>query len=103
MNREALAKRLTATFVAELDEHVQGLNRDLLALEKDPARADRREILGSVFRAAHSLKGAARAVEQPLVERACHHLEDILADVRDGRRALDPDLFALLYQSVDAL
>src|SRR5437868_1350260 len=98
MDREALAKRLMATFVAELDEHIGGLNRDLLALEKDPARADRAEILSSVFRAAHSLKGAARAVQVPLVERACHHLEDILAAVRDGRRSLDAGLFSLLYQ-----
>jgi two-component system chemotaxis sensor kinase CheA len=100
MDKERLIARLMQTFVDELGEHVLALERDLLALERSPGDP---AVLNSLSRTAHSLKGAARAVDVGLVERACHRLEEIIARVRDG--SLDPDrpLFALLLETVDAL
>lgn len=103
MDREDLSRRLLATFVVELDEQVQALNRDLLALEKGPADARRAELLRSVFRAAHSLKGAARSVNLEVIEQFCHRLEEILSPVRDGRVPLAADLLAMLFEAADAL
>src|SRR5262245_1048432 len=103
MDKEQLVKRLMATFLEEMEEHVSALNRDLLALEKDadePARAAR---LQTLFRTAHSLKGAARSVNLEVIEGACHRLEEVLAAVRDGRRPLDADLFVLLFKVADAI
>src|ERR1700722_3177118 len=99
MDKEQLVQRLMATFREELEEHVRALNRDLLALKKDPGAQQR---LKSLFRTAHSLKGAARSVNLGLLEAACHSLEEILAAVRDGRQALQPELFALLFATADA-
>jgi len=62
MNRESALRRLMETFVAELEEHVRSLNADLLLLEKAPQDAQRAECVVRIFRAAHSLKGAARSV-----------------------------------------
>lgn len=42
------------------------------------------------MRHAHSLKGAARAVDQSLIEESCHRLEDILSAVRKSPALLDP-------------
>ena len=81
MTDDALATRLLAIFVDELDEQVQQLNEDLLALERTPADAER---LRAVFRVMHTLKGASRAAGLPLVEEACHALEHELSRVRDG-------------------
>jgi two-component system chemotaxis sensor kinase CheA len=103
MDREQLVKRLMTTFLEELDEHVQLFNRDLLALKKEPAAAERAERLKTLFRTAHSLKGAARSVSVSAIEGACHRLEEILAAVQDGRLALGPDLFALLFATADAI
>jgi two-component system chemotaxis sensor kinase CheA len=100
---DRLIEQLRSTFLLELEEHVRTLNQGLLVLEKDPGGAPRTDSLTRVFRAAHSLKGAARAVHVPLVEAACHRLEEILADVRDRDRPLTPDLFALLFAATDAL
>ena len=36
MNKNELARRLMATFLEELQEHVETLNRGLLKLEKNP-------------------------------------------------------------------
>src|SRR6185436_18716191 len=75
MDKNVLIRRLMATFVEELAEHVGALNRDLLGLEKATAREERAEWLKSLFRTAHSLKGAARSVNLNVIETACHYLE----------------------------
>jgi two-component system chemotaxis sensor kinase CheA len=103
MDKDQLIKRLMDTFLEELGEHVGALNRDLLALEKDPAGAGRAERFTTLFRTAHSLKGAARSVNVSLIEQACHRLEEILAAARDGPVPLEPALFALLFAAADAL
>ncbi len=100
MNKDQLAGRLLATFTAELEEQVRAMNADLLALEAAPADAER---LKSLFRVAHTLKGAARAAGVPPVEQACHALETLLADARDGKLVLGSAEFALLFSAADAL
>ena len=102
MDREDLTRRLMATFLGELDEHVRALNRDLLALERHPDEG-RAELLEALHRTAHSLKGAARSVNVGVVETACHHLEEILGRVRDGIFPLDPTLVQLLFTAADGL
>ena len=37
MDKHELEKRLMSTFLEELHEHVEAINRDLLALEKEPS------------------------------------------------------------------
>jgi two-component system chemotaxis sensor kinase CheA len=103
VDKDKLIKRLMATFLEELEEHVCALNRDLLSLEKSPVGPQRAECLKTLFRTAHSLKGASRSVNVNLIESACHQLEDILSAARDGNLALGPDQFALLFQTADAI
>lgn len=102
MDKEKLVQRLMATFLVEIDEHVRALNRDLLALEKD-AGAGHPELLKTLFRTVHSLKGAARSVSLPTIEAACHRLESLLGAARDGHLAIDPELIHLLFSVADAL
>jgi two-component system chemotaxis sensor kinase CheA len=102
MDREALRQRLMVTFLGELDEHVQALNRDLLALEKDSGEG-RAALLVSLLRTTHSLKGAARSVSVEPIETACHRLESLLGSARDGRRSLDAEALELVYATADAL
>ncbi|MEO5816529.1 MAG: response regulator, partial [Gemmatimonadaceae bacterium] len=87
-------------FIDELDEQVQQLNDDLLALERTPDDAER---LRAVFRVMHTLKGASRAAGLPLVEELCHALENELSRVRDGSARLGPAQIALLFEAADAL
>jgi two-component system chemotaxis sensor kinase CheA len=101
MNKTALIESLMSTFVEEVEEHVSSFNRDLLALEG--GEGDAAGLLQSLFRTAHNLKGASRAVDVDLVESACHGLEDILARARDGERPLDTEAFAMLFATADAI
>src|SRR5258708_39100801 len=76
---EDFLQQLRATFKVEADEHLQAIAAGLLGLEKTPAPDAQRKIVETVFRAAHSLKGAARAVGFPEIESLCELLEDVFA------------------------
>ena len=103
VDKDQLIKRLMATFLEELEEHVRAINQEALALEKEGDGPARGEPFKCLFRAAHSLKGAARSVGVGAIEDACHHLEEILGAARDGSIPAGPDLFALLFESADAI
>ena len=60
-------------FLLEARELVEQATGDLLALEENPGRADR---IDSVFRAVHTLKGAAGIVDFAAMARALHAAED---------------------------
>lgn len=99
-DRSGLAARLLATFVDELEEQLRTLDADLLALERDPSDAER---LRSVFRVAHTLKGAARAAGVRGIEEVCHALEAMCATARDTGTPLTGSQVALLFAGSDAL
>lgn len=103
MERDELIRRLMKTFVGELEEHARTLERELLALERGPEASARDESLRTLFRAAHSLKGAARAVNVGALEAVGHRLESIIADMRDGALPLERELFRLLFTTVDEI
>jgi two-component system chemotaxis sensor kinase CheA len=72
-------RRLRATFQVEAEEHLQAIANLLLALEKAPAEGDRQAALETVYREAHSLKGAARAVDLTDVESICQAMETVFS------------------------
>ena len=74
MDKAKLFEMLLATFVDELSEHVESLNSGVLNLESLTDDAERLEALTVMFRAAHSLKGAARSVDALPIEAVCHPL-----------------------------
>jgi two-component system, chemotaxis family, sensor kinase CheA len=101
LDRDKLIKRLMVTFLEELQDHVRTFNRELLALEQQPTGPVADEAIKVLFRAAHSLKGAARSVEAKRLEGLCHQLEELLAALRDGKRELDAEVFRQLFAGVD--
>ncbi|HVP85593.1 MAG TPA: response regulator [Rhizomicrobium sp.] len=96
-----LSQRLMSTFLVELEGHVRAVERDVLALERGDGEASQTYI--SLFRSAHSLKGAARVVGLDAIETVCHRLEEIVKSLQDGRRKADAPLFQLLLSTADAL
>jgi two-component system chemotaxis sensor kinase CheA len=100
MSAEQLAARLLATFIGELDEQVRAMNAEVLALETRPNDAER---LRALFRVTHTLKGAARAANVPLVEEVCHALEERLAAARDTQAPLEASQIGRLLEAADAL
>jgi two-component system chemotaxis sensor kinase CheA len=101
---EQVRKQLIASFRAELAEHIQTMNDGLLALEQNRLDSTQRpETLRAIFRAAHSLKGAARAVGVNVVAQMAHALEDVLDGVNKQTIELTPALFTACYGVLDAI
>ncbi|MEW5703565.1 MAG: hybrid sensor histidine kinase/response regulator [Pseudomonadota bacterium] len=103
MDKNTLVRRLLKTFLGELEEHVQALDRNLLILERESDMSVRMEVFKNLFRTGHSLKGAARSVNVDVLETVGHHLESIFAAARDGAINIDAKLFELLFATADAI
>ena len=99
---DELLKKLLATFRLEADGHLQNMVAGLLSLEKTPV-AEQSALIETIFRAAHSLKGAARAVNLTQIEAVCRSLENVFSATKDGRLVISSDLIDLLLQATDVL
>jgi two-component system, chemotaxis family, sensor kinase CheA len=88
---EELLRALRATFKVEAAEHLQAMGTGLMELEKTPAPDERKRLIETVFRAAHSLKGAARAVNFSDIEALCQALEGLFAAWKRGEGAPTPE------------
>ncbi len=99
-----IRQELIGSFRAELNEHVQTMTDGLLALEQGSVSGEKRQaMLENTFRAAHSLKGAARAVGVTVIEQLAHALESILDGIQRDAIELTADLFTTCYQALDAI
>lgn len=99
-NNPALWRQLIGTFLEELDEHIDILNRGVMWMEG--GELIDHEGLHRLFRSAHSLKGASAAFGLTPIEHVCHWLEDRLEAARDGLMP-EPHEFAELFAAIDAV
>ncbi|MCE9615812.1 MAG: response regulator [Lentisphaerae bacterium] len=100
---EAFMQELLAAFHAEAREHLASISAGLMDLERQPDGASHAPVLETIYREAHSLKGAARAVSLTGIERTCQALESVLAASKRGALALQAGQFDLLYRALDAI
>ncbi|WP_035056150.1 hybrid sensor histidine kinase/response regulator [Andreprevotia chitinilytica] len=100
-NEESFLKRLLATFKIEADEHLQTLSTQLLVLEQTRTGDEQAALIESLFREAHSLKGAARAVGQEDVEACCQSMESMLSSLKHGQMMLSAAVFDELHRGVN--
>jgi two-component system chemotaxis sensor kinase CheA len=96
------ADKAREEFFSEAQELVDGLGRDLLALDDalkkgspDP------ELINDVFRAVHTLKGLAGLFGAARMTGLSHELEDVLDDLRLGRIQVSSNVLDLLFQAVE--
>jgi two-component system chemotaxis sensor kinase CheA len=87
-------------FLVESYENLDRLDRDLLQLEKNP---NNREILASVFRTIHTIKGTSGFLAFNQLGAVTHVGESLLGLLRDGQKALDRDITNALLAMVDTV
>lgn len=98
--QQAEEQRMLELFRQEIDEHLAALSRGLLLLE---GSAEPGSLVQPLMRAAHSVKGAARAVRQDAAVRLAHAIEDQLTAMARGARAPGPAAISLLLRCCDHL
>src|SRR5688572_9446948 len=96
-------QRLLATFRVEAEEHIGTMASLLQQLERGAAAGSVAAAVESLFREAHSLKGAARAVNLGEDDRVCQAMERALAALKRGERSLSPPWFEALAAALDGL
>jgi two-component system, chemotaxis family, sensor kinase CheA len=102
MSNDELQQLLLATFADQAKEQLQTINERLLSLEEAEG-AEKGPLLEEIFREAHSLKGASRAVDLGRVEAVAHRLESLFSVIQKGELEADAEVFDLAYKALDAL
>ena len=91
---------LVQEFLLESTENLGRLDQEMVQLERDP---DNSELLASVFRTIHTIKGTCGFLDFNRLETLAHVTEDILSDLRNGKWPLDSNLTTVILESVDAI
>jgi two-component system chemotaxis sensor kinase CheA len=100
---EEFLGRLRATFKVEAAEHLQEIGKGLLQLEKAAAPEAQQQLIETVFRAAHSLKGAARAVDFTEIESLCQSIEDLFAAWKRREMLPTPSSLDTAHRTIDKM
>ncbi len=87
-------------FISEAGEQTEAIEALLLELEEQP---DNRELLDTLFRCAHTVKGSAGIFGLNKVVEFTHHVETLLDRLRDGELSLTPVMSTLLLQCNDQI
>jgi two-component system chemotaxis sensor kinase CheA len=87
-------------FLAETRDMLQALTGEIVAWEADPTDRAR---LDEIFRFVHTVKGNCGFFDLPRLQQLSHSAEDVLAEVRAGRRAADSQLVSSVLAVIDRI
>jgi len=85
-------------FLAEAKENLEELDQAFVELEQEP---DNPELIKSIFRTIHTIKGTAGFFGYTTLEGIAHFAEDILSKLRDGVVEVNEEIIDMLLQAVD--
>lgn len=92
--------RFNQTFFDESREHVRTLEERLIELDAPTVDA---ELMGVLFRAAHSIKGSSGLLGFEAITRLTHAMENVLDGLRNVEIKPSPPLTTLLLEATDML
>jgi two-component system chemotaxis sensor kinase CheA len=87
-------------FMENATELMQSLDEQILVLESNPSS---KETIEEIFRAAHTLKGAAGMFGYKAIERVMHKMENFFDRVRKGQIVANPDGIDVVLRGIDLL
>ena len=87
-------------FLIESNENLDRLDQELVQLESQPGS---KELLGSIFRTIHTIKGSCGFLGFARLEKVAHAGENLLSLLRDGQLRLNPEGASGLMAMVDAV
>jgi two-component system, chemotaxis family, sensor kinase CheA len=91
---------LLTDFLTESAENLARLDREIVELEQRP---DDPDLLKSIFRAIHTIKGTCGFLDLARLERVAHAAEDVLGLLRDGSLQVTPEVISDVLAAVDVI
>ena len=95
-NNEELLK----DFFLEAELQVETFEQNILVLENEPHNKD---AVDEIFRAAHTLKGAAGTVQMDELSHFTHLCEDTLDEIRAGNIEVTPEVVDIILEAIDII
>src|SRR3990170_2197499 len=96
-------KRLLSTFKVEAQDHLKTIISGLVGLEKTLPPDVQMEILETIYRGSHSLKGAARAVNMTDIETICQSVEGVFSLWKQKKISQSAVLFDTLFHATGTI
>jgi two-component system, chemotaxis family, sensor kinase CheA len=93
-------KELVREFLLESTQNLSDFETEMVELERNAKDA---QLLGSIFRRIHTVKGSCGFFGFARLEKISHTAENVLSEIRAGERQLTAQAAGLLLQSVDAM
>lgn len=87
-------------FYEETEKYLGALNDDVLRLEEQPEDT---EIIDSIFRSAHTLKGMAATMGLNTMTKLTHQMENVFQLLKNGEVKVTHDLISLIFDCLDTL
>ena len=87
-------------FLVEAFELIEQLDQNLVELEGNP---DDLELLNSIFRVAHTIKGSSSFLNFDVLTGLTHHMEDVLNKARRGELKLTAEVMDVVLESIDLM
>ncbi len=87
-------------FLIEAFELIEQLDQDLVELENNPEDL---ELLNSIFRVAHTIKGSSSFLNLDTLTELTHHMEDVLNKARKGELSITPLVMDTVLESIDMM
>lgn len=91
---------LIKEFLVESNENLDRLDSELVKLESDPSSA---ELVSSIFRTIHTIKGSCGFLGFSKLEKVAHVGESLLSRLRDKKLSFNPEITSGLLAMVDAI
>ncbi len=87
-------------FLVEAFEMLDKMDQDLVELENNPEDL---ELLNSIFRVAHTVKGSSSFLNFDVLTELTHHMEDVLNKARRDELKITPQIMDVVLESVDMM
>ncbi|GAB6038903.1 hypothetical protein JCM15519_34620 [Fundidesulfovibrio butyratiphilus] len=103
LSEEQFLEELRKAFLIEAQEHIEAITSGLLDMEgaQDPQEAVK--TLETVYRCAHSMKGASRAVNLSGLESVSHSLESLLLAYKRGAVGFTARHYDVMLRAADVM
>jgi two-component system, chemotaxis family, sensor kinase CheA len=87
-------------FLVEAFELIEQIDQNLVELETKP---DDLNLLNSIFRVAHTIKGSSSFLNFDVLTHLTHHMEDVLNKARRGELKLTAEVMDVVLESIDLM
>ncbi|TYQ16674.1 UNVERIFIED_CONTAM: Chemotaxis protein histidine kinase and related kinases [Acetivibrio alkalicellulosi] len=92
--------QLFSIFIEETKEQMESMLKFLETIEDS---SDNKDVINSLFRIAHSMKGSSASMGYSKMAELTHNMENILQEIRDDKIKISKDITELLFVCRDFL